>query len=156
MSNGSGQACQSDSKQRIIFIWRIIWDMTLIFCMWWGMHKFIWFSPFIWVWSGSPGRDKNNFQYWVFNISRLNGAMMLIFVYGLRLEAVNLLTVLSCGPKMISASQVAWCCNAKYLQSGLTSWFCSLHDSLASWLEPSKDDLIANGFWNSLQVSPEV
>ena len=44
----------------------------------------------------------------------------------------------------------------KYPQNGLIVWFCSLYDSLASWLKLSEYDLVNDGFWNTLKVFLKV
>ena len=55
--------------------------MRLIFCMWLGIHKYIYLiqSIHVSVWSGTPWPSNSNSQYQICNMPRLNWAMMLIF-----------------------------------------------------------------------------
>ena len=84
------------------------------------------------------------------------------FCIWLHREAVNwfshfkLLTVLSFGPKILSANWIAWFFKIKYPQNGLIFWLCSMYNNLASWLEFSKYDLLTGRLWNYLLVSLEV
>ena len=50
-----------DSKQQVSCISRTSWIMTLILCMKWGIHKYIYLiQSSIWVWSGTTEHTKSN------------------------------------------------------------------------------------------------
>ena len=48
-----------------------------------------WFSPFLYMWSGTTGQAKNDSQYWISCMYRMNWAMMQIFCITWQAEVVS-------------------------------------------------------------------
>ena len=85
ISNGCGHTWAKLFKTMIQLYLKMSWHIKLIFLhMWLGIHKYICirFNLFIWVWSDESdghGHVKSNFQHWIWNVRRLNWAVMLFF-----------------------------------------------------------------------------
>lgn len=112
----------------------------------------MWFSSFIWLWSGAPGHSEIktsilNLQY--VKIELCYDADFLHIRRHLLKRRINSFIssslkvwFLSFGPQIISASEIVRFFNITYLQNSLIFWLHILYNTLVSWLEPTEYDFL--------------
>ena len=147
-------AAQSNWQQWVSCISKMNLVMNLTFCMWLRIYKYD-----LVCWNGC-GQSHLGMQDGKTKLVMMLSFCMQIGIHrNSKLIAISTsLTVwfLNFALKILSANQIAWFLHIKYLQNGLIFWLQFLYNSLASWLKPTEQILVIDGFWDSLWMFLEI